>query len=582
VFVTTIALVSAFVFLPSRPYYEEEVLKKEGGRHVIGDEKVFSLALLERMRERRDKRLAIGLARQTHTWRAFPLPIKKTTVASKLLSGSSFQLSHSERSAVYYNRYMPVFCVETACWLLEASWQAYYSPNEFSLDDWAPGKMALESIGLRLEQSIIDESLHTQAYVASNISSQVDGEEDSIIVIAFCGTASSRNMKTDLTFRQVPLFDQITGTDEHATFQVRSDRIDAYDTNGHFWDTPMKRKDVLSISPVNVQKGNDSMAYNWHDDRKSSLPTVSNSAKAVIKAVPMARQALPCVHEGFLEAYAHIRRQVLEGVLAVLRRQFSHAVMRARSSVDSGIENDFPLVLPKIYITGHSLGGSLAQLLALDIASNCELVVDVPYPSEHGSSGAEDFFLLPSPSESSPEARSKSRMRFTSFDKTHSDDNVPRLRTMHLQPPIAVYTYGQPRLGNHAFARVYKQRVPHTFRVACEGDAFTTMPLTLLCGWSGIYKHAGLEVMLDEGCTGNILVGPTVVETLFRFTKVRTSVAAHSMERYRDSLEIALGQDELEEYYRGHGTLKEARGGHTPTALPDWLTQIKRSGSEEA
>jgi hypothetical protein len=442
--------------------------------------------------------------------------------------------------------------------------------------------MALESIGLRLEHSIIDEDLHTQAYIASNISSQVDGEEDSIIVVAFRGTASSRNMKTDLTFRQVSLFDQITGTDERATFQIRSDRIDAFDTDDHFWDTPMKRMDVVNILPDNAQKGFDSAAFNWHDDRKSSLAAMSSGAKAVIKAVPMARQALPCVHEGFLEAYAHIRRQVLEGVLAVLQRQFSSAVTRARLSSDSGLDKDMPLVLPKIYITGHSLGGSLAQLLALDIASNCELVVNVPSPSEHESSGAEDFFLLPSPSESSPETRSKSRMRFFSFDETQTNDDIPNPRTMRLQPPIAVYTYGQPRVGNHAFARIYKQRVPHTFRVACEGDAFTTMPPTLLCGWSGIYKHAGLEVMLDEGCTGNILVGPTVVETMFRFTKVRTSVAAHSMERYRDSLESALGQDELEEYYRGHGTLKKDRGAHTSTVVPEWLTRIKRSGSEEA
>jgi hypothetical protein len=41
---------------------------------------------------------------------------------------------------------------------------------------------------------------------------------------------------------------------------------------------------------------------------------------------------------------------------------------------------------------------------------------------------------------------------------------------------------------------------------------------------SGIYKHAGLEVILDEGRTGNTLVGPTVVETLFRFHKVSSSL----------------------------------------------------------
>lgn len=518
-FATTFALVSAFIFLPSKPYYDSDndAVKKEETRHVVGDEKLFSIALTERMNQRRDKRRVVRLARQTHTWRTFPLPIKKVAVASKILSETSFQLNQSERSAVYVSRYMPVFCVEIACWLLEASWQAYYSPKDFSLDDWAPGRMALESVGLRLEHSIVDESLHTQAYVASNISSQVDGEEESVIVVAFRGTANSTNMKTDLTFRQVPLFEQIIGTtDDHVTFQVRPDRIDAFDTDGQFWATPMRREaDILSISPSHIKmKQQDSSVFKWHDDRQSALSAVSSGAKSVIKAVPMARQALPCVHEGFLEAYAHIRQEVLEGVMDVLQRQFRKAVARSRLEADSDRAKTVPLVLPKIYITGHSLGGSLAQLLALDISSNCELVVEVEPLNQSDPSGAENFFLLPSPAEtnSPPETRSKGRMRLFSFDESQQVDDAPspKLRTMRLQPPIAVYTYGQPRLGNHAFARMYKQKVPHTFRVACEGDAFTTMPPTVLFGWSGIYKHAGLEVMLDEGCTGNILIGPTV------------------------------------------------------------------------
>jgi hypothetical protein len=390
-------------------------------------------------------------------------------------------------------------------------------------------------------------------------------------------------MKTDLTFRQTPLFEQITGsTDDQITFEVRPDRIDAFDTDGRFFDTPMKREadgKVLSFSPIKKMKQQDSTTFNWHDESQSTLAAVTTGAKSVIKAVPVARQALPCVHEGFLEAYAHIRQEVLEGVMDVLQRQFRQAVFRAKMEADSDIAANVGLVLPKIYITGHSLGGSLAQLLALDIASNCELVVDVEPFMNQEPSGAEDFFLLPSPTESSPETHSKGRVRLFSFDDSQSSDTRlrPKTRTMRLQPPIAVYSYGQPRLGNRAFSRIYKQRVPHTFRVACEGDAFTTMPPTVLCGWSGLYKHAGLEVLLDEGCTGNILVGPTVVETLFRFTKVRTSVAAHSMERYRDGLESALGQDELEEYYRGHGNLMETRGsadGLFMSTVPDWV--IKR------
>ena len=107
------------------------------------------------------------------------------------------------RGAIYKGRYIPVFCVEIACWLLEASWQAYYSPLEYSLNDWAPGRMRLDSIGLKLEHAINDSETDTHAFVASNISEQVEGEEDTIIVVSFRGSASISNIKTDLSFRQV-------------------------------------------------------------------------------------------------------------------------------------------------------------------------------------------------------------------------------------------------------------------------------------------------------------------------------------------------------------------------------------------
>lgn len=66
--------------------------------------------------------------------------------------------------------------------------------------------MNLASIGLKLERAIEDEETDTHAYVATNASEQVEGEEDSIIVVSFRGTASISNMKTDLSFRQVWLF----------------------------------------------------------------------------------------------------------------------------------------------------------------------------------------------------------------------------------------------------------------------------------------------------------------------------------------------------------------------------------------
>jgi Lipase (class 3). len=135
----------------------------------------------------------------------------------------------------------------------------------------------------------------------------------------------------------------------------------------------------------------------------------------------------------------------------------------------------------------------------------------------------------------------------------------------------------QPRVGNHAFTRFYKAHVPHTFRVVAEGDAITSLPLPTSCP-PALYKHAGLEVILDEGSTGNILVGPTVVETLFRFSKVRTNMFAHLMEKYRDGLESALTHDELQEVYRTHGVdSRSFRSGYnTSDLLPDWVTHISR------
>lgn len=100
--------------------------------------------------------------------------------------------------------YVPVFCTELACWLLEACWQSYYSPTTaVEWNDETPGKMDLNSIGLKLEATILDEATNTQAFVATNLADQVDGEEDSIIVVAFRGSVDSVNAKTDLKYSMV-------------------------------------------------------------------------------------------------------------------------------------------------------------------------------------------------------------------------------------------------------------------------------------------------------------------------------------------------------------------------------------------
>ena len=285
-------------------------------------------------------------------------------------------------------------------------------------------------------------------------------------------------------------------------------------------------------------------------DQSLFIP-VSTGAKAIIRATPLARQALPCVHEGFLRNYSKVRHEVIQAILNVFKRQLEKSVERSRRHGGSSSGHDAqPLTLPKLYITGHSMGGAIAQLLALDLASNCEILLSSGGPFKRSLS-SQDY------------DDDTDGIFWLGQKMTHQSTNKIRLR-----PPIAVYTYGQPRLGNLAFKTIYKKRVPHTFRVSTEGDAVTAM-VTFGAACEGTYRHVGMEVLLEEGCTGNILVGPTVVETLFRFTKVRTSMSAHSMERYRESLESALGREELKEYYRGHGG--KVRYDHHDS-LPSWVT----------
>lgn len=88
--------------------------------------------------------------------------------------------------------------------------------------------------------------------------------------------------------------------------------------------------------------------------KKTQFSAVSKGAIAVLSATPVARNALPCVHEGFNEVYSVLRRKLIESLLPVLQRQLTKSIQRTKGLGDE----DVTLSLPKIYCTGHSLGGS--------------------------------------------------------------------------------------------------------------------------------------------------------------------------------------------------------------------------------
>jgi triacylglycerol lipase len=96
-------------------------------------------------------------------------------------------------------------------------------------------------------------------------------------------------------------------------------------------------------------------------------------------------------HRGFTEIYATARIQII------------HALSQCDSS-------------KRLIITGHSLGGALATLCALDLANNTKFA-----------------------------------------------------------PPI-VYTYGAPRVGDPTFAAAYNQKIPFNHRIVIESDLIPLVP----------------------------------------------------------------------------------------------------------
>jgi triacylglycerol lipase len=68
----------------------------------------------------------------------------------------------------------------------------------------------------------------------------------------------------------------------------------------------------------------------------------------------------------------------------------------------------------------------------------------------------------------------------------------------------AVYTFGQPRVGDREFARVYDERLgERTFRFVNEEDIVPRVP-----GWLSGYRHAGVECFLPA--MGGLKVKPSL------------------------------------------------------------------------
>eukprot|EP00256_Glycine_max_P065284 XP_025979879.1 uncharacterized protein LOC100789825 isoform X2 [Glycine max] len=149
------------------------------------------------------------------------------------------------------------------------------------------------------------------------------------------------------------------------------------------------------------------------------------------------------VHSGFLSAYDSVRTRIISLIRLAI-----------------GYVDDHSESLHKwhVYVTGHSLGGALATLLALELSSN-----------QLAKRGAIS---------------------------------------------ITMYNFGSPRVGNKRFAEVYNERVKDSWRVVNHRDIIPTVPR--LMGYchverpvflaAGVLRHA-LENkdILGDGYEGDVL-----------------------------------------------------------------------------
>jgi len=129
------------------------------------------------------------------------------------------------------------------------------------------------------------------------------------------------------------------------------------------------------------------------------------------------------------------------------------------------------------------MGGALAQLFALDISMNLECVLDrkSAYLRQHSSSRVSGF----------------------DYGGGGEGDNFKNSdEKLVCRVAIACYTFGQPRLGNVSFARLFDKVVPHAFRVCVEGDFFCSVPKYSLTNFNSIYVHTKNIVLLDENQNG--------------------------------------------------------------------------------
>lgn len=428
------------------------------------------------------------------------------------------------------------FCLELACQLLEVSYQTYFASEDAlrrpaasdeastaAIDVPSSGqlRMDLRRLGLSVWASFVC-PLHatfglvgcqpqlrrgsTPSYGADVVSDDDDVVAAAEHVVAFRGSTLA-NIAADFYFALMPLpslkrtrrfIRQALSDGDGAAVQANDDTA-----------TPL----IANESTDEDEDEDDVVEDDW--------------LRKTTESVPLLNEHFPRVHIGFWHSYASLRDEFLRAEISLLQELYKRRRRRGAMSrdgadaarevrlasgygavrLDVDVDDAAAAPLGRVLFTGHSLGAAMALLAALELAVNASRILYVLHktlPLTDGDGSARAALLAP--------------------------------------PQIVVYLYGCPRVGNAAFVELTRRWLPSTYRVQADGDIVTMVPKFL-----GFYRHAGCEVLLDDGAAGSAVVAPSILESSL-FKRTTGNVANHSLDWYRRCLEACFEPEEWQQY----------------------------------
>lgn len=305
-----------------------------------------------------------------------------------------------------------VMVFETEVLLYNLATAAYFMSTKAKPKTREAECALIESPQLQLVEHVVDEESDTHAIV-------VKGKDR--VIVAFRGTVSAANIKTDLNTKMV-------------------------------------------LHPI---------ANNMDLSGEEALTAFARTAA----------EKPPRVHRGFLEAYDSVKDRIWEYVLPLV---FQNGPARQSHT---------------LFVTGHSLGGGLAVMCAMDFAN---------------------------------------RVRETTLAHVGNHGNGTREIIAPSKPAVAVTTFGAPRICNFSFLVRFHQLIPTAHRFVCAKDAIPKTPpnhhIAPELGW----QHVGICLLLDMA--GNLLINPTNLEQNIIHGLRRPSKSRHFMTRYGLAMVLYFGR----------------------------------------